>query len=179
MQGEITLLIYLAMIDSPDDQAKFERVYLQYRYLMLHVAKKILHNHQDAEDAVHQAFISIIKNIEKISAVGSPETRSYIVIITERKAIDILRRNQRHPASALDDEMIGLDIPAPEDHPLAAAMAKLPAHYRQALLLRYDNGFSSREIASLLGISESGVRKLLARGKKALQRQLEDEGVVI
>ena len=179
MQGEITLLIYLAMIDSPDDRAKFERVYLQYRYLMLHIAKQILQNHQDAEDAVHQAFISIIKNIEKISAVESPETRSYIVIITERKAIDILRRNQRHPASALDDEMVGLDIPAPEDHPLAAAMAKLPAHYRQALLLRYDNGFSSREIASLLGISESGVRKLLARGKKALQRQLEDEGVVI
>jgi len=179
MQGEITLLIYLAMIDSPDDQEKFESVYLKYRYLMLHIAKQILQKHQDAEDAVHQAFVSIIKNIEKISAVGSPETRSYIVIITERKAIDILRRNQRHPASALDDEMIGLDIPAPEDHPLAAAMAKLPAHYRQALLLRYDNGFSSREIASLLGISESGVRKLLARGKKALQRQLEDEGVVI
>ena len=169
----------MAMIDSPDDQEKFERVYLQYRYLMLHVAKQILQNHQDAEDAVHQAFVSIIKNIDKISSVESPETRSYIVIITERKAIDIWRRNQRHPASALDDEMVGLYIPTPEDHPLAAAMAKLPAHYRQALLLRYDSGFSTREIASLLGISESGVRKLLARGKKALQTQLESEGVVI
>lgn len=48
------MFIYLAMIDSTDDREKFERVYLQYRYLMLHVAKQILPNHQDAEDAVHQ-----------------------------------------------------------------------------------------------------------------------------
>ena len=58
------MLVYLAMIDSPEDQLKFERIYEKYRYLMLHVAKQILQNHHDAEDAVHQAFISIIENIE-------------------------------------------------------------------------------------------------------------------
>lgn len=42
----------MAMIDAPDDQAKFEKIYHKYRYLMLHVAKQILQNHHDAEDAV-------------------------------------------------------------------------------------------------------------------------------
>ena len=79
------MLVYLAMIDSPEDQSKFERVYHKYRYLMLHIAKQILHNHHDAEDAVHQAFVAIIENIEKISDVDSPKTRSFVVIITERK----------------------------------------------------------------------------------------------
>ena len=63
------MLIYMAMIDSPNDRDKFERIYHKYRFLMLNVAKKILTNHHDAEDAVHQAFISIIENIDKISII--------------------------------------------------------------------------------------------------------------
>jgi RNA polymerase sigma factor (sigma-70 family) len=62
---------------------------------------------------------------------------------------------------------------------LAEAIAKLPASYREALLLRYDNGFTVREIAGLLGITESGVRKLLGRAKQTLQQLLEEEGIQV
>lgn len=169
------MFVYLAMIDSPDDQSKFERVYHKYRYLMLHIAKQILQNHHDAEDAVHQAFISIIENIEKISDVECPKTRSYIVIITERKAIDILRQNQRRNTVELNEEIAGIEIPFAEENSIAAAIAKLPVHYREVLLLRFDNGFTTKEIASILNITDSGVRKLIARAKKALQAALEKE----
>lgn len=171
------MFVYLAMIDTPDDQQKFERIYNQYRFLMLYVAEKILQHREDAEDAVHQAFISIIRNLEKVIEVDSPKTRSYIVIITERKAIDILRQNRRRSEVELNEETAGIEIPFEEDHPLAAAMAKLPAHYREILLLRYDNGFAVKEIAPILGITQSGVRKLIARAKDALQKELEKEGV--
>lgn len=50
------MLIYLQMIESEADKSKFEQLYLKYRSLMLRVAMRILHNEQDAEDAVHQAF---------------------------------------------------------------------------------------------------------------------------
>ena len=50
------MIIYLQMIDTPEDRSKFEQIYLEYRGLMFHVANEILHNEQDAEDAVHQAF---------------------------------------------------------------------------------------------------------------------------
>ena len=173
------MLIYLAMIDSPDDQAKFERVYNKYRYLMLHVANKILQNHQDAEDAVHQAFIAVIENIEKIIEVDSPKTRSYLVIITERKAIDLLRKNQKRQVMELNDDIAGVEIPFDMDNPIATAIANLPAHYREVLLLRYHNGFSAKEIASILNISDSGVRKLIARAKKTQQETLEREGELI
>lgn len=173
------MLIYLAMIDSPDDQAKFERVYNKYRYLMLHVANKILQNHHDAEDAVHQAFIAVIENLEKINEVDSPKTRSYLVIITERKAIDLMRYNNRRQTLELNEDIAGVEIPFEMDNPVATAIAKLPAHYREVLLLRFNNGFTTREIASILSISNSGVRKMIVRAKKALQELLEKEGEVI
>ena len=80
------ILIYLQMLETDADKSKFERIYVQYRGLMLRVANSILHNEQDAEDTIHQAFLAILNNLDKISAVDCPETQSYIVIITEHKA---------------------------------------------------------------------------------------------
>ena len=173
------MITYLAMIDSPDDQEKFEKVYTKYRYLMLHVAYKILQNHHDAEDAVHQAFISIIENLDNVFEVDSPKTRSYIVIITERKAIDLLRKIQKRQALEFNEDISGVEIPFEMDNPIAAAIAKLPLQYREVLLMRYHNGFSAKEIASILSMSDSGVRKLIVRAKKALQELLEKEGEVV
>ena len=61
------MLIYLQMIDGPEDRSKFEQLYLAYRGLMYFIAESILGNEQDAEDAVHDAFVSVAKNISKIA----------------------------------------------------------------------------------------------------------------
>ena len=89
------MIIYLQMIESDEDKSKFEQLYIMYKGLMFHVAMKILKNEFDAEDAVHQAFLSLIENLKKISDVKCPKTRAYIVIITERKAIDIIRSRSK------------------------------------------------------------------------------------
>lgn len=59
------MMIYLQMIDSPEDRSKFEQIYMEYRSMMFHMANRILTNEQDAEDAVHEAFLKIAENIEK------------------------------------------------------------------------------------------------------------------
>lgn len=169
------MLIYLSMIETPDDKAKFERIYNRYRNLMYHVAYKVFGNHYDAEDAVHQAFVAIIRHLEKIGDIDCPETRSFIVLITERKAIDLIRTSHSEKVIPLNEDLIGIEIPAPGDHGLADALAKLPAHYREVLLLRFDNGYSTKELAQMLGMTESGVRKLIGRAKNALGRMLEEE----
>lgn len=173
------MFIYLAMIEGPEERDRFERIYLKYRYLMLHVANNILQNHHDAEDAVHQAFLSVVQNMEKFSDVESPKTRSLIVLIVERKAIDILRKKQREKLLEIKEDILGIEIPIPGNHGLADAMARLPAHYREVLLMRYDNGLTTREIAKILDITESGVRKLLGRAKRVLQDELKKDGVAI
>ena len=63
------MLIYLQAIESEEERSKFEQLYSQYRGLMYHVAMKILNNPHSAEDAVHQAFLSIIENLKKIPDV--------------------------------------------------------------------------------------------------------------
>ena len=173
------MMIYLAMIDAPEERDLFEAIYAKYRYLMLHVANKILQNHHDAEDAVHEAFIAVIKNIKKFSDVTSPKTRLLIVIIVERKAIDILRKRQKENVVELNEDIIGIEVTAPGDLGVADAIARLAANHREVLLMRYDVGLTNREIAMLLGITESGVRKLLGRAKRELRSELQKDGVLI
>lgn len=97
------------MIESDEDKSKFEQLYIMYKGLMFHVAMKILKNEFDAEDAVHQAFLSLIENLKKISDVKCPKTRTYIVIITERKAIDIIRSRSKLVDMEFWESTYGID----------------------------------------------------------------------
>ena len=173
------MLIYLQMIESEEDKSKFLEIYNQYKYLMFSVANRILKNEYDAEDAVHQAFVSIIDNLNRIGAVDCPKTRSYVVIITENKAIDIIRSRKHLAGEELNDAIHGIEIPLPGDSGLADAMAKLPARYREVLMLRFDNGYNTKELAKMLGMTQGSVQKLIWRAKDALKKQLEKDGEMI
>ncbi len=166
------MIIYTQMLDAPADKHKFERLYKQYRALMYHIAFGILRSEQDAEDAVHQAFVSILENFEKIFEVECPKTRAFCVIVVERKALNMLRE-RRKLADGYDVELSGVSVPPPDGAPLAAALARLPARYREALLLRYYMGYSAKEVAGILGLSHSNASKLIWRAKQALQTLLE------
>lgn len=85
------MLIYLEMIESEIDKEKFEQLYYKYRNLMYYIAHEVTKNPYDAEDAVQQAFLYIIENLGKVDSVSSTRTRSFISIIAEHKAIDIVR----------------------------------------------------------------------------------------
>ena len=172
------LIIYLQMIETPEEKSKFERLYLEYRGLMYHVAYEILHNEQDAEDAVHQAFVKIAENIKKIDDPVCPKTQSYVVTIVENKAIDLYRANKRKNSSLYLDEISGIEVEATRVHGLAACMAKLTPRYRQIILLKYYHGFSCKEIAKQLDITEANAIKLDQRAKNKLLQICREEGVL-
>ena len=60
------MIVYLQMLETAEDRAAFEQLYLTYRSLMYRIAYGILRNQQDAEDAVHQAFLSMIGGFKKL-----------------------------------------------------------------------------------------------------------------
>ena len=167
------MLIYLQTLETPDEKAKFEALYRTYCGLMVAVAMKLLGNRADAEDAVHQAFLSILKNMDKISQVDCLKTKSYVVIITEHKALDLLRARKKALPRDFEEEPIGVTIPPPGEDELAAALAKLPARYREILLLHYHHGYSRKELAQMPELSYVAVQQLLWRAKDALRKQLE------
>lgn len=171
------MLIYLSMIDSDSDKSKFEIIYTNYRNLMLYHANKILGNTNDTEDIVHEAFLKIVKIIDRIDDPQCAKTKSLVITIVERTAIDLYRRRQKDEIYSFNEEYI--NVPAPEiidsihnKTDLAIAMAALPTKYRELLLLRYDNGFTEAEVAQLLSMSRENVHKTIQRAKKKLAHNL-------
>lgn len=86
------MLIYLQVIDAPEDRDQFITLYETYRGLMFYVANQILQNEQDAEDAVHDAFLSVAEHIKKFSRLERHKTKAFLVTIVENKAIDLYRK---------------------------------------------------------------------------------------
>ncbi len=172
------MLVYLTMIESPEDQSKFEKIYLEYKGLMYYVAYKILNNAQDAEDAVHNAFIKIAENINNIDEAVCPKTQNYVVTIVENKAIDTYRSKKRKEAVEYIDEITGITVENQSLQGLAYCMSKLPLRYRQIILLKYYHGYNSREISKQLDLTEANVIKIDQRAKKKLLQICKEEGVL-
>ena len=173
------MLIYLQMIEGEEERTKFSRIYNTYLAFMFTVAHRILNIDSDAEDAVHQSFLALIQHLDHIRDVDSPATRAYLAVTVEHKALDILRARQ-HTILVDDlDSLPGLDVPPPGDHGLADAMARLPAQYREALLLRFDQGYSVKEIAAILDTTPGAVRKTIWRAKQRLKEELEVEDITV
>ena len=173
------MLVYLTMIETEEDKTLFEQVYLRYKGVMYRVAYDILHHKEDAEDAVHAAFESMAKNIEKISGVDCPKTYAYAVIIVERKAIDILRKNSHTVGTDFIEWEPGIEIPLPGDGALADALAQLKPSYREMILLHCAYGYKTDELAEMFDMKVDTVRKLIWRGKNILKKTLEKEGVIV
>ena len=172
------MLLYLQMLETPEEKSKFEQLYLEYKGLMFHVAYEILHNEQDAEDAVHQAFVKIAENIKKIDDPICPKTHSYVVTIVENKAIDQYRKQQKHQTVELIDDIQGTNAHYEGDNDLTKCILKLPARYREMILLRYHHGYSVREIAGMMGISLPAAIKLDQRAKQKLKKLCEEAGIL-
>lgn len=173
------VMIYLSAIESPEEKVKFEALYDKYRGFMLKVASRVLRGDQDAEDAVHNAFMSLAKNMKLVPELDSLKLRGFLYIVTENKAIDILRERKRRELEEPLDE--GQPLYAPldgEEQDLAWCISRLPPRYQEVILLKYSHGYTTREIASILGISFNAASKLDQRAKAKLRELCEKEGLL-
>lgn len=172
------MIFYLQMIETPEDRTKFEILYSSYKDWMGTIAFDVLHNKDDAEDAVHNAFVKIAENIRKIDDPLSKKTRAYIATITETKAIDIYRKKRRHPEVPLPEDELGIQFDYYNCGDLARCIAQLPSRQRAVLTLKYRHGYSNREIAKILKISEINAVKLDQRAKAKLKELCMKEGLL-
>ena len=128
------MLLYLQAMDNQEDRTRFEALYTAYRGLMFHVANRILQNPQDAEDAVHQAFLSLAQC--RLPSELGPRARNLAATAAEHKAIDLYRSRTRHPQAELDEDAFYGQAPPPSDGTLAGAMAAIPGGAAAEILQR-------------------------------------------
>jgi len=150
---------------------------------MLYIANSILHDKHLAEDAVSEAFIKIIDNLDKIEEVNSYRTRGFVVIIVRNISLNILKK-QKHIelqddlTSYSEDEDSFLDtITTMEAYDkIVEAISKLNKNYSDILYLKLYMKYSYDDIAKILGISKENARMRFSRARKALKEQLLKEG---
>lgn len=168
----------IAMVDSPEDKRKIEKLYEKYNKLMYVVAFKILKHSQDAEDALMESWEKIIVHLDKINKIDCQETKSFLVIITERTAIDLYRKKRKRGkiVSALseyeDSPFFATREKEFENVELHHVIRNIPKKYSEVLILHYINGLTGGEIAKLFGMKEDAVMKRLSRGRKMLREEM-------
>lgn len=173
-------MLYSSIIDTPQEKRKFEQIYEEYRQTMYFTAYRILHDSYEAEDAVQNAFLRIIDNLEKIDLTNRHKTKGFVVIVVENATIDLYRKKKRENAVSYDElstwsacaETSDLDS---KMH-VHSVLQRLPIQYKTVLLLKYSHGYNNPEISEILRISEENVRQRIVRAKKKLSQMLEQEG---
>ena len=88
------MLLYLSMLDTPEEKDKFTELYEHYQHFCWYIANGILGDVQLAEDAVQDTFLALVRHLDKVEAVESPRTKKFLLTIVKSKAIDILRKEK-------------------------------------------------------------------------------------
>jgi RNA polymerase sigma-70 factor, ECF subfamily len=156
----------------------------QYASTLYRVAFSALRNSHDAEDAVQEAFLRVLRHRDALSEVRN--YRVWLIRIVWNIALDRKRRAKTRPET---DDVAELARVLPsgglsaEQRAIAAqhharvlgCVDKLPAKERQVLQLSAFQDLSSVEIASVLGITESSVRSRLFRARNLMAGLLNHE----
>ncbi|WWR19721.1 sigma factor [Lachnospiraceae bacterium JLR.KK009] len=94
---------YLLLLESDEDKEFFTEIYLKYRKEMFYTAYNILHNPSDAEDIVHETFLSLIDHVDKIKNSEPHKAWYYINTAVKRKCYTFYRRQHLREEVELDE----------------------------------------------------------------------------
>jgi len=104
MTGDVNMFpVCMALLYDKKDKNKIELLYVSYRKLMFHVANCILCDEWLAEDAVHQTFLRIIENFNKLGEFSCHKTKSYIVTMARNIAINFYNQRKRNTTIPLEN----------------------------------------------------------------------------
>lgn len=173
------------------DVEAFETIVQQFEERVYFVCYRILHNAQEAEDATQEAFLRAYTNLDRFDQ--SRKFSTWIFRIATNLCIDRLRKKK--PDYSLDATVPGTDgltmyttIESehiqPDDQVVAEetenrvlhAIDKLPETYRLAVVLRYVEDRSLKEISEILQLPLNTVKSRVYRGRELLRQQLVELG---
>src|SRR5438874_10585561 len=168
----------LAAACQAGDLRGYEQLYAMHGAKMKNLARNVLGNPSDAEDAVQETFLKVQRSIASFRGHSSFVTWTYRILINT--CYDARRSRLRKKEVANDDSQ---ETPRPEPrapgaHPslrmaLERALAKLTQHQRDVFLLYEVEGFRHAEIAGMLEMTETASKNTLFQAKKSLRQMLE------
>ncbi len=166
------------------DIEKMTAIYEKHKNTMYAVALKILKNPQDAEDAVHNAILPIMRNLDAIKDVDSKACVYYVTMAVKHISFNMIR--DRHIQTSSLSE-IEYEIESGENIAEKVAMDEsckiiyktiqsMAAEYRDVLILHLYYELSTSQISDFLNRKHGTIKSQLTRGKKLLIARLKENG---
>lgn len=152
----------------------FEATYDKYADMLYRIALSDLGNTQDAEDAVQETFVAYFSYKGEFDT--EEHRKAWLIRVLINKARDELRRKKVRSYTSLDEIAELSEAPA-EDRGVLEEVMKLPEKYKTTIILHYFEDIPIERIAKMLGITLSGAKMRLKRGRDMLREKLGNETV--
>ena len=172
----------LALVARGDDAALGE-LYDRVGRMAYGLAYRVLRDDRLAEDAVQDAFLTVWRTAATFSPERAKAT-TWILTLVHRRAVDLVRREQRRRAEPLDemqphDEAVTASAEDAawlhfERERVQAALRQLPDTQREAIELAYYGGFTQSELAERLGEPLGTIKSRMFAGLARLRELLDD-----
>jgi RNA polymerase sigma-70 factor (ECF subfamily) len=172
----------LVALVARGDEGALSELYDRVGRIAYGLALRVLRDERHAEDAVQEAFLQVWRSAATFRAERA-KASTWILTLVHRRAVDLVRREQRRQADPLTDETVLGQ--APEETEEAAwlrferervqtALRQLPDTQREALELAYYGGFSQSELAERLGVPLGTIKSRMFAGLARLRELLDD-----
>ena len=166
------------------DAGAFEQLYRKYVAQIYSLALYETRDPHAAEDITEVVFLKALSALPRFREQGEGDGstfRSWLYTIARNVISNERRRERRHPEDPIE---LALHLRAPDDPAATAetrleaqraleAVMELPPERRQAVVLRFVNELSAREIGEIMGKSEGAVRVLIHRALVSVRQRLE------
>ena len=159
------------------DSRMQEALYNRFAPKMYAVCLRYSNNADDAQDLLQEGFVKIFKNLDRFRSEGSFEgwvRRVFVNTSIEhyRKKVNLTSTSEREEALIEDHSVNALDKLAEKD--IIALVQDLSPGYRAVFNMYAIEGYSHKEIGTILGISEGTSKSQLARAKGILQKKVTE-----
>jgi RNA polymerase sigma factor (sigma-70 family) len=169
----------LSLVASSDETALAE-LYDRFGGIAYRLALRILRDEALAQDAVQEAFLAVWRSADRFLAERA-KASTWVLTLVHRRAVDLVRREERRRGEPLDD----VDEPLVDDKTehvfrrrvVQEALRQLPPDQRQALELAYYGGYTQSELAERLRQPLGTVKSRMFTGLTRLRELLEQAGL--
>ena len=160
------------------DERAFQLLSRRHLPAMLGLARRILGNAAESEDVAQEAFLRVWTHAPRWQPLAQFRTWLTRIVVNFVSTANGVRPG----STSKQPETSSTRRPEPRNRAeaderqsmVSAAIGKLPARQRDAIMLTYSEGMSNAQVAEILGTSVSAVETLLVRGKQNLRRTLGD-----
>lgn len=170
-------------VQDADDDA-FAGIVRRYHGLVMSVCRRVTSRRADAEDAFQATFLALAHRPRSIRRAAS--LSSWLYVVAWRTSLRLVKQRRSQPMEHLSEEPANR-TPGPLDQiassqnlqVLDEELNRLPARYRDVLVMAYFANQSNQQIADELNVSRGTVDGRLRRGRNQLRIRLARRGVVL